>query len=156
VCFVIYKFKYLYCIIIIPTHKGKHEVMRIQTIIMRTRTHSMQAISNLLRGSHIPQARSTRPRLATQVGARIPITTPPPWGEQLPHGTHGRTPLQASPTMPYTSGSFPGTTPHTCLFYASAITLGRNEARKSGCASAEAGRSGRMDTYIDTVSPYMK
>jgi hypothetical protein len=28
--------------------------MRIQTIVMRTRTHSMQATSNLLRGPHIP------------------------------------------------------------------------------------------------------
>jgi hypothetical protein len=83
-----------------PTHKEEHEVMRIQTIIVITRTHSMQAKSNLLRGPHIPQARPTRPRHVTQVGARIPITTPPPWGEQLPHGTHSRTPLHASPTMP--------------------------------------------------------
>jgi hypothetical protein len=28
---------------ITPTHKGEHGIMRIQTIIMRTRTHSMQA-----------------------------------------------------------------------------------------------------------------
>jgi hypothetical protein len=85
----------IYCIVlcITPTHTGEHEVMRIQTIIMRTRTHSMQAMANLLRGPHIPQARPTRPTHATQVGARIPITTPPPWittppplGEQLRHG----------------------------------------------------------------------
>jgi hypothetical protein len=49
---------------------------------------------------------SRKPELpvsGTQVGALIPITTPPQWGEQLPHGTHSRTPLHASPTMPYTS-----------------------------------------------------
>jgi hypothetical protein len=68
---------YIY-VCITPTHKGEHGVMRIQTIIMRTRTHSMQATSNLLRGPHIPQARPTRPRHVTQVGALIPITTPPP------------------------------------------------------------------------------
>jgi hypothetical protein len=38
---------------ITPTHKGEHGIMRIQTIIMRTRTHSMQAPSNLLRGPHL-------------------------------------------------------------------------------------------------------
>jgi hypothetical protein len=85
-------------LLITPTHKGKHEVMSIQTIIMRTSTHSMQA-------------RPTRPRHVTQVSALIPITKPPQWGEQLPRGTNGRTPLQASPTMPYTSDSYPGTTP---------------------------------------------
>jgi hypothetical protein len=77
-----------------PTHKGEHRIIRNQTIIMRTRTHSMQVTSHLLRGPHRP------------------ITTPPQWGEQLPHGTHGRTPRQASPTMSYTSGSCPGTTLH--------------------------------------------
>jgi hypothetical protein len=79
---------------ITPTHKGEHGIMGIQTIIMRNRTHSMQATSNLLQGPHRP------------------ITTPPQWDEQLPHGTHGQTPRQASPTMPYTSGSCPGTTLH--------------------------------------------
>jgi hypothetical protein len=60
---------------------------------MRTRTHSMQVTSHLLRGPHRP------------------ITTPPQWGEQLPHGTHGQLGLQtprqpiASPTMPYKSGT---------------------------------------------------
>jgi hypothetical protein len=38
----------------VHAHKGEHEAMSIQTIIMRTTTNSMQAISNLLRGPHIP------------------------------------------------------------------------------------------------------
>jgi hypothetical protein len=65
---------------ITPTHKGEHEVMSIQTIIMRTSTPRMQAMANLLRGPHITQARTTRPKLyvlkhVAQVGALTPITT---------------------------------------------------------------------------------
>jgi hypothetical protein len=58
-------------------------------------THPMQVMTNLLQRPHITQARTTCPKHTTQISTLIPITTPSPWGEQLHHGTHVRTPLQA-------------------------------------------------------------